>query len=75
MPLYEYSCHSCRQTVELLLSRPDQQAECPQCGGKQLEKLMSVTAAPSTGDGLPVARSQPGMGCGAPRCCGGVCGP
>ena len=71
MPLYEYSCESCHEVVEVLVRNQEQQLECPDCGGEKLERLISVPAAPSvkSGTSLPVARES----CGAPRCCGGGC--
>ncbi len=72
MPLYEYHCANCDATVEILVRNQSDPIMCPECQSQQLEKLMSVTAAPSM-DGarksLPVAPSN----CGMPRCCGGGC--
>lgn len=75
MPLYEYECRSCEDTVELLVRNPEEadRAECPNCGDQDLERVMSVSASPSVkqGGSLPVAGG--GDSCGAPRCCGGGC--
>lgn len=75
MPIYEYQCDGCGHAVEVLLRRPDEQPECPDCGGTKLEKQMSVFAAQSSSGGsskqLPV--SSGGEACGMPRCCGGGC--
>ncbi len=73
MPLYEYECKSCEGLVEVLVRSQSEQAECPTCGGKQLDRVFSVPAAPSVKgkSSLPVAGS--GESCGAPRCCGGGC--
>ncbi len=45
--------------------------ECPDCGSEEMDRLLSVPAAPSvkSGKSLPMASE----GCGAPRCCGGGC--
>jgi len=69
MPLYEYDCDQCEQSVEVLLSRSDETPECPTCGGHALTRLLSVTANPAVRQGisLPTAAEN----CGAPRCCGG----
>ncbi len=72
MPLYEYECHSCKQTVEALVRNAEEPVRCPECGSKKLERVLSVPAAPAMGAkaSLPMA----GEGdCGAPRCCGGGC--
>lgn len=76
MPLYEFACDACDQTVELLVRNPSDRPTCPVCGDDQLTKLLSVPATPAvrSGGGLPVTRSElMGQACGAPRCCGGGC--
>ena len=57
MPIYEYTCESCKQQVELLI-RADDTPQCPECGSEKLEKQFSVPAAHSgSGGGLPVMPS------------------
>jgi putative FmdB family regulatory protein len=76
MPLYEFACDGCDQTVEVLVRSPSEQPTCPTCGDDKLTKLLSVPAAPAirSGGGLPVARAEAmAQSCGAPRCCGGGC--
>lgn len=75
MPIYEYSCESCGCEFEQLLLGSDQ-PECPQCGGDQLDRLMSVPAAHSGGSGqLPVRgpEASPPGNCGRPQCGSGGC--
>ncbi|MCA9245509.1 MAG: zinc ribbon domain-containing protein [Planctomycetales bacterium] len=72
MPIYEYECGQCRATFELLVRGAEQPA-CPECGGRQLDKLLSVPAAHSAGSELPVCdmprRGPCGRGgCGLPEC-------
>lgn len=73
MPLYEYECKSCDNVVEVLVRSQNEKAECPNCGDQELERVLSVPAAPSVkgNSSLPVAAA--GDSCGAPRCCGGGC--
>jgi len=76
MPLYEFACDGCDQTVELLVRSTSERPTCPACGDDKLTKLLSVPATPAirSGGGLPVARAEAmGQSCGAPRCCGGGC--
>ncbi|MFM2001392.1 MAG: hypothetical protein RI963_818 [Planctomycetota bacterium] len=76
MPIYEYTCADCEQTVEVLVRSREEQTECPQCGGHQLNKEWSVPASPAVrgGQALPVSRGDAGgQACGMPRCCGGGC--
>ncbi len=44
MPIYEYRCSECGEKFEKLLlsisSTP--QVECPRCGGRKVEKLVSL---------------------------------
>ena len=72
MPLYEYVCPTCRVEFEELV-RGDDRPACPQCGNADVEKQLSVPAAPqgSTAD-LPVCSPQAG-GCGRPACGMGGC--
>jgi putative FmdB family regulatory protein len=73
MPLYEYACPKCKSEFELLI-RSDETAECPGCGSKKLEKLLSVPAAHTAGSAdLPVCATDGPAPCGAPQGCGGSC--
>lgn len=72
MPLYEYHCPRCSANVELLIRNAAEKAECPKCGFKKLERLLSVAAAPSIGGkSLPLAA--PSAGCGRNECASGRC--
>ena len=73
MPLYEYVCRSCNDQFELLI-RGSETPTCPQCSSGQLERLLSVPAAPQAGaKSLPVCRPRPAGGCGLPQCGSGGC--
>lgn len=48
MPLYEYSCRKCNHEFETLVRTGDTPA-CPECGGEDLEKLLSGVAVSSEG--------------------------
>lgn len=81
MPLYEFECRTCTEatgtdsTKEILVRSTSETPICPDCGGEQLVRVMSATAAPAMGGrSLPVSSGSPaGEACGAPRCCGGGC--
>jgi putative FmdB family regulatory protein len=73
MPLYEYVCRKCQGEFELLI-RGDETPECPKCGGRKLEKLLSVAAAHVSGSrALPVCGMAPRQACGQPECGMGRC--
>jgi len=57
MPIYEYRCHHCAATFELLV-RDDKAVTCPDCGSLWVDKLIS---APFVSSGQ-TAR-QPGHTC------------
>ena len=59
MPIYEYRCGSCKQTVEVLVRHQEGPApRCPQCGSELSDKLPSAHAR------LPVSTKA------ATTCCG-----
>lgn len=71
MPIYDYRCSACEAEFQRLV-RSETKVACPSCGGRKLERLMSVTARPA-GSGESTAdysRLGPPPGGG---CCGGGC--
>jgi len=71
MPLFEFRCPPCERDFELLL-RNGEQAACPHCGSKSIEKLLSEAAPPvaSSARALPIASTcPPGDAPCGPRCC------
>lgn len=75
MPLYEYACRKCESEFELLI-RGEEAPECPHCGSRKLDKLLSVAAAHTAGakSSLPVCGLPSREACGQPQCCRGRCG-
>lgn len=70
MPIYTYRCAACDAEFEQLV-RSDTKVACPECHGRKLERLMSLTARPaSTGKPADFSRLGPPAGGG---CCGGAC--
>lgn len=50
MPIFEYHCDSCNCEFEnLVLSRSDEKAECPECKGDNVTKLMSASSCRPNG--------------------------
>ena len=75
MPLYEYDCKDCTKQVEILVSQKDSKPSCPECGSKNLKKLLSVIGSPVIGSGARSAREssvEPGT-CGRSQCASGGC--
>ena len=68
MPLFEYECGSCGRQFEFL-TLADQRPACPDCGGTELQKQLSVFAVATAAGGNRVAASAPGPcgTCGDPR--------
>jgi putative FmdB family regulatory protein len=70
MPIYNYRCTGCGAEFERLV-RSDSDVVCPGCSGRELERLMSLTARPaSSGKPADYGRLGPPAGGG---CCGGGC--
>lgn len=51
MPIYDYRCNGCNKAFELLV-RSTTVLACPECGSLQLEKLVSLPAAPGKTAGI-----------------------
>jgi putative FmdB family regulatory protein len=54
MPLFDFHCQSCDKTSELLIrgSQSNDVAKCPHCGSTQMDKLLSIPAAPGQSKGI-----------------------
>lgn len=51
MPRYEYTCTACKKTFEKTVSASSKaEIECPSCGSKKVEKLLSRFAVSGQGD-------------------------
>ena len=65
MPIYEYKCSRCGHEFEELVFSRDETPPCPDCGSKDVERLMSACAVQTDGDspGLgPMPRANSGCG-------------
>jgi putative FmdB family regulatory protein len=64
MPLYEYRCQACGDTFETLRGSHEKDAdvECPRCGEKKAEKLISACCV-AKGESSPASTSS----CGTKR--------
>jgi putative FmdB family regulatory protein len=72
MPIYTYRCAGCGTEFEQLV-RSDTKVACPDCHGRKLDRLMSLTARPASAgkpDAGSLSRLGPPPGGG---CCGGGC--
>jgi putative FmdB family regulatory protein len=64
MPLYEYVCQECQEPFEALVFG-DEQAECPKCHGRRLDRQLSLPAQPrGEAATLPTACNSSGPPCG-----------
>jgi putative FmdB family regulatory protein len=63
MPIYEYVCMTCESHFEELVRNGDE-PDCPDCGGPDVRRQLSVFAAHGESP-------QPSFG---GSCCGGSCG-
>ena len=75
MPIYEYRCGDCDQTVEVLVrAGHNEDAECPDCHGSHLTREMSVFAARGGDSNGAAAAAQAIASNGITRPSGGCCG-
>lgn len=58
MPLFEYACSKCDTEFELLI-RGEDKPECPDCGSRKLDKLMSAAKGRVGGGSLPISNGCP----------------
>jgi putative FmdB family regulatory protein len=68
MPIYEYVCKDCERGFEVIV-RGSERPACPSCGGRRLDKQLSVFATirgDTAGGDLP-AGTGPCGACGDPR--------
>ncbi len=74
MPIYEYTCNSCKKEFEILILGGDKPA-CPGCDSKDLSRLLSRCGfiSKSTGPGgeSQVTASSASSACGS--CSAGSC--
>lgn len=68
MPIYEYTCKSCKAAFEQLVKSMSGQekVKCPKCGSAKTERALSVFAVRAE-SGSKSAGGGHGPGCG---CCG-----
>jgi putative FmdB family regulatory protein len=72
MPIYEYVCMQCESHFEELVRNGDDPG-CPDCGGANVRRQLSVFAASvASGEGTVAFGDSPRAGSGG--CCGGSCG-
>jgi putative FmdB family regulatory protein len=61
MPIYEYRCRKCQKRFSVLTLRVSEAAvaECPKCGSRDADRLMSRFATPKSEDARLDALSDP----------------
>jgi putative FmdB family regulatory protein len=69
VPIYEFSCLSCRHTFEVFGSYAsrDQRQVCPECEGTNTRAMFSTFAV--TGSGEQASSSSGGCACGGSCSC------
>ncbi len=78
MALYEYKCFDCEERFELMrpMSKADEPAKCPECGGTESRRMISnfasITPGASALSTNPVMDARIASG-GGHGCCGGGC--
>ena len=69
MPIYAFECRTCGREFSTLV-RVGETPECPACAGVDLERRLSLVAAPvkSGSDPLPATCGAGATACGAMSC-------
>ncbi len=74
MPIYGFSCNSCKKEFETLVRSSDT-AECPSCGSNDLTQQLALIASPGRGGEDTGSFPSGGVGGGGHTCGGGcACG-
>ncbi len=62
MPIYEYRCKKCNNTFEkLVFAGEEDDVKCPECGNKDVEKVISAFSFMGTA-GIGTCASNPSKG-------------
>ena len=75
MPIFNFKCEKCGKLFETLLKNRSEEAECPECGSKELISAPNrVSVGRSSSNSCPAQAMCPGAaasgGCGCSGCCG-----
>ena len=69
MPIYEYVCSSCSHEWSDLVPKHDSPfPDCPECEGKEVEKLFSMFASNAKDTSGPSMPASGGHSCGTGGC-------
>lgn len=70
MPLYEYTCRSCKHTFEALVTaRTTAAVKCPACAGADFDQLIGLPGPGRVTEGRAATNCRgDGPPCGAPLC-------
>ncbi len=73
MPIYEYRCLKCKNEFETLVLGERDTVTCPECKGKDMERLMSVCGFKGNGGPGDDSFSSSLGSSGCASCSGGNC--
>ncbi len=72
MPIYEFRCLKCGSVQEIIVTRSESDAieiKCNDCGGKELERLLSAVSY-----AMGASKSGPAPSVSTKTCGGNTCG-
>ena len=70
MPIYEYQCKKCKKEFECLVLGGEDKVTCPDCNGKNVQRLMSACRFKNGGQGETLSRAASSA---CATCSGGSC--
>jgi len=71
MPIYEYKCNACNKEFECIVIGGNDEVTCPECSGKEVERILSACNFKSGGSYSPSSSGgggSPCSGCSSTNC-------
>ena len=69
MPIFDFKCHHCGRVSEIIIRRANEEVTCPECGDREMEKMVTSSYTVRQSDNLSRSSAQSGTCCGRSERC------